>query len=319
MKPAELLPFKDFESASEAVLEYLQTLTGFRLWMVTRTEAEDWIVLAARDSFNEVEAGTVYSWRHSFCYHMVTGKTPFIAPDAQTVDLYRQSVIAQRIQIGAYIGMPIMHADGMLLGTLCGIDPQPADETIQIHAPLLKLLSKQLGTLFELENQLEREQRLRERLEAESLSDDMTNVYNRRGWQQLLGQEEQRCQRYGHPVGILIIDLDELKLINDTHGHDAGDQLLVETARVLRESSRTSDIVARLGGDEFGILCVETNIQQTEKLGNRVQLALANAGISASVGWSARHGEMDMQDILRQADRMMYQHKYLRKTEQQYR
>lgn len=308
-----LQPFKDFEEACHAILVYLKGIIDFRLWMITRTEGNEWIVLSALDKTDQIRAGKVFKWSDSFCYQMVTGRGPQFAPDARDVEVYRETPIAQQMKIGAYIGMPIVRADGTLFGTLCGVDPEPVSSEITEYMGLISLLSRQLATLFELENQFEREQRLRERIEAEAMVDEMTKVYNRRGWQRLLEKEEQRCVRYGHPAGVLIIDLDELKGINDTKGHHAGDELLQQAANILVQSSRASDIVARIGGDEFAILCVEANEAITEKLSGHVQLFLANAGIGASVGWASRHGEVDIDQAIKQADRMMYEHKRLRK------
>lgn len=311
--PEQLLPFTDFEAASYAVLDYLRVRIDLRLWMVTRTEGDDWLALATRDKAGLVCPGNVFKWQDSFCYHMVAGRGPRIAPDASRVEVYSNSPIARTIRIGSYVGVPIMRADGSLFGTLCGIDPQPQPEDITAYQPLIELLSRQLATLFEFENQFEREQRLRERIEAEAMLDDMTGVYNRNGWQKLIEKEEQRCHRYGHTAGILIIDLDDLKDINDSEGHGAGDALLHKAAKLLQQCNRASDIIARLGGDEFGILGVEMNSKQTEALGERVQQALTSGDINASVGWATRHGEVDINQAIKQADRMMYAHKRRRK------
>ncbi|MCS3904289.1 diguanylate cyclase (GGDEF)-like protein [Methylohalomonas lacus] len=311
--PESLLPFADFEAASYAVLDYLRERINLRLWMVTRAEGDDWLVLAARDKAGLICPGSVFNWQDSFCYHMVAGRGPSIAPDASRVEVYSNSPIARTIRIGAYIGVPIMRTDGTLFGTLCGIDPEPQPEEIAAFQPVIELLSRQLATLFEFENQFEREQRLRERIEAEAMIDDMTSVYNRNGWEKLIEKEEQRCRRYGHTAGILIIDLDDLKDINDSEGHEAGDVLLHQAAKLLQQCNRASDVIARLGGDEFGILGVEMNSRQTEALGERVQQCLADGDINASVGWATRHGEVDINQAIKQADRMMYAHKRRRK------
>lgn len=308
-----LLPFKDFQAACLGVLEYLRSRIDFRLWMVTRTEGDDWIILAASDKTNHVKAGSVFRWQDSFCYQMVAGRGPRFVADTRSVDIYRNAPIARQMRIGAYIGVPIMRADGQLFGTLCGIDPEPSQLDLQTHQPVIELLSRQLATLFELENQFEREQRLRERIETEAMYDELTNVYNRRGWERLIEKEEQRCKRYGHPAGLLVVDLDNLKMVNDSEGHNSGDKLLKTAAGILRRSSRTSDIIARIGGDEFGVLCVEATPQQTEMLSSRIQLALARAGIHASIGWASRHGDVNINQAITRADRLMYTNKRLRK------
>lgn len=311
--PASLLPFKDFDSACVSTLNYLNNLIDFRLWMITRTDGEDWIVLASLDKLNEVKPGTVFRWKDTLCYRMVNRQCPQMVHDVSLVAEYIEAPINQDIQIGAYIGMPIMRPDGSLFGTLCAVDDKPCESFIETYQALLEIFAQFLGTTFELENQLTRELRLRERVEAEAMIDELTEVYNRRGWERLLEKEEQRCLRYGHPAGIIILDLDDLKAINDDKGHYAGDQLLRKTARILRECCRTSDIIARLGGDEFAILTVEISGAQAEKLYGRIHFALADAGVSTSIGWASRFGEQTISETIKYADRMMYEHKKFRR------
>lgn len=310
---AGLLPYGSVDDLCRAVLEYLNSQLDFRLWMITRTEGDDWIVLYARDRQARVTDGKVFKWQDSYCYRMVAGKGPQIAPDVTRVPEYIDAPINSKMTIGAYIGVPIMRADGTLFGTLCAVDPETKSEDIEAFMPLIQLMARSIGTVLELEIQFEREQRLRERIEAESMVDELTRVYNRRGWENLIRREEQRCYRYGSPAGIMIIDLDELKEINDTRGHQAGDELLQSAANVLKEESRGSDIVARIGGDEFAMLIVESTPEQAEKMAGRLRQAFSNAGIKASIGWAAKHGNISMKLALEEADKMMYAQKHLRK------
>ena len=91
-----------------------------------------------------------------------------------------------------------------------------------------------------------------------SITDDLTNLFNRRGFFTLAEQQLQIASRTGREMVLLFVDLDKLKSINDALGHAEGDQALRETATILKNSFRESDIIARIGGDEFVVLAAET-------------------------------------------------------------
>ena len=113
-------------------------------------------------------------------------------------------------------------------------------------------------------------------------------MYNKRGWEKLLQAEEKRTRCYRHSSAIYVVDLDGLKEINDTCGHLAGDELIRQTAQILRHSVRTEDVVARLGGDEFAILTIETSEAEANALKERIQQALIDNQIEASIGVAIR-------------------------------
>ena len=88
--------------------------------------------------------------------------------------------------------------------------------------------------------------------------DPLTGTANRRGFERALEVELERSARRGHPCALVIVDLDDFKLVNDRHGHGVGDEVLVMLAERLRDSVRSADTVARLGGEEFALLLPET-------------------------------------------------------------
>jgi diguanylate cyclase (GGDEF)-like protein len=107
-----------------------------------------------------------------------------------------------------------------------------------------------------------------------SLKDDLTNLYNRRGFFVLAEQALKTAQRMGKEMLLIYGDLDNLKRINDTFGHKEGDQALVDTSKILKETFRGSDIVARMGGDEFVILAMNNLETSAETLINRFKQVL---------------------------------------------
>lgn len=303
----------DFASASQATIHFLRQQFGLDMWMVTRTEGNDWIVLAVEESHYGTRPGAVFRWSDSFCSRMVSGMGPRIAPDARQVEAYATAPIAAQIRIGAYVGVPIWRQDGSLFGTLCAIDPEPQSEHIKEGQPVIELLADLLSSLLHAELMNADSQRRAEHAEAEATRDGLTSLYNRRGWDELIKREEERCRRYGNPACVVSIDLDDLKVTNDTQGHAAGDKLLIATAEAIRAAVRGNDVVARIGGDEFSVLGIECDRDDTDVLVRRLRERFQTAGVRASIGYANRHPERGLQAASEEADANMYAEKKRRR------
>jgi len=156
-------------------------------------------------------------------------------------------------------------------------------------------------------------------LRALSTIDDLTGLYNRRGFMRLAEQHLKVADRGGRQMMLLLADLDKFKAINDQLGHPAGDMALIETGKVLRETFRTSDLIARLGGDEFAILAVEADRGSARVLARRLQdrldlwnrKAARKYQLSLSVGIAcSRPGTLTSLDqLIAEADRALYDQK----------
>ena len=299
----------DFHAASAEVLRYLHSRLGFSLWMVTRTCGNDWIVLSAHDLGYNVKTGDVFKWTDSFCSRMVQGLGPRIAPCSAIVPAYASAPIGQQVPIGAYIGLPLTNFDGTLFGTLCAIDPSPQPDDLTKELPMLELLSRLLGTVLAHEMRTEAEMRRAERAEQQAELDAMTGLFNRRGWDRFMELEESRCARYGHPASVIYIDLDSLKAINDTFGHERGDEVLAKAGAALKSSCRDGDVVARIGGDEFAVLAVNADPTSTDGYVWRLESALSAIGIRASIAAADRTTSKSLQATFAEADRKMYERK----------
>jgi diguanylate cyclase (GGDEF)-like protein len=160
------------------------------------------------------------------------------------------------------------------------------------------------------------DQRTKE-LEKQSLRDNLTGLFNRNFFE----NEMERLATGRHtPIGIIICDLDGLKFINDTLGHQSGDHMLISVANILLRNFRSSDIIARIGGDEFAVLLPETAREVVEQILQRLRQALDDYNstepslpLSLSVGYAVEEGEtIDMQDLFREADNRMYREKLQR-------
>jgi len=310
----------NFDTAAREVLAFLQRRTGFELLMVTRKEGEDWLVLQSGNQGDSqgnysIQDGTVLKWADSFCSRMVKGEGPCIASQASEVEVYAQAPINQQITIGACAGLPLNYDDGSLFGTLCAIHSTAQPQALEAKLPLIELLAGLLGKLLNAGLQATEQTRFAEQAKAQALRDGMTELYNRRGWDQLLAEEEQRCQQYGYSACVIVLDLDGLKQVNDGQGHAQGDQLIVRASQTLRSLFRPQDIVARIGGDEFSVLCTQCNAESGARLLDRVQATFAKAQIEASFGLAARDHSQGLVSTWEQADAAMYEQKRNKKAE----
>lgn len=312
--PDSIRPFQGFREAAQHTLKFLHAELGFGLWMVTRTEGQDWIVLVSESSTYSVQDGDVLPWADSFCARMVQGEGPQIAPRSAEVKAYAEAPIGQQVPIAAYIGIPLQWPDGRLFGTLCAIDPAPQPEAIKQALPLLHLQARLLTTLIAAEMNYQAVSRSLQQARHDAQMDFLTGLYNRRGWESVLTVEEERCKTFGSPALVMVMDLDNLKHINDSRGHAYGDELICQAANCLKRAVRTTDVVARLGGDEFAVLMIEFKDIDKDQLVSRVQTPLRQIGISASIGWAVRSPQMTLAETVQRADEQMYLCKRQRKA-----
>lgn len=301
--------FKSFQDAGQAVLKFLHQHFGFNLWMITRVEDNNWIVLQSEDHGYDIQPGQVFEWANSFCCHMVEGKAPRIAPRSEEIPLYATAPINQQVCIKSYIGQPLLKEDGSLFGTLCAIDPETKSEAIVQDMAVVELFGKLLSSILQAELRQNEQIRQHELLQQQASKDELTGLYNRRAWEKLLRSEEERCKQYGHPAAVLFIDLNDLKKVNDNLGHKEGDRLIQHTAQVLQENVRDNDIVARIGGDEFVILSIENDAVGAERLLDRLIKAFAEAKIEAALGMAMRHSTTGLFEAQSQADKNMFEYK----------
>jgi diguanylate cyclase (GGDEF)-like protein len=134
----------------------------------------------------------------------------------------------------------------------------------------------------ELAEEMQKRVALEEKLKELASTDPLTGLYNRRQYEMLFQHEIGRSRRRDSPLSVGILDLDNFKLVNDTHGHTAGDAVLRCVADVCRRNLRAIDIVGRLGGEEFIILMPECDIDQANILGNRLLKMIESAVVDAN-------------------------------------
>src|SRR5215467_12322198 len=152
--------------------------------------------------------------------------------------------------------------------------------------------------------------------EEAAFTDHLTGLANRRRFERQLEREVGRVERFGHPFTLLMLDIDNFKKLNDTFGHDAGDEAIRRLSKVLCEGTRGIDLAARIGGEEFAVLLVETSkdggFEVAERLRTAIKsLEIPQAGrITASFGVAECPGDAQTAaDILKAADVALYEAK----------
>ena len=151
---------------------------------------------------------------------------------------------------------------------------------MSLRFPAANRPSESLSSFFCAEAALALDSAIRfERAQSEALTDPLTGAYNRRFLEARLAEEMRRASKLGYPTSLMFIDLDRFKEVNDTYGHDVGDQLLRNVASLLRSELRAVDVVARFGGDEFVIVLPETDRNGSMRVALRLQEALARRGL----------------------------------------
>ncbi len=181
----------------------------------------------------------------SFCAHAILQpESLFLVPDARLDARFsNNSLVTSAPHIQFYAGAPLVTSQGQPLGTICVIDRAPRDLAPR-QQEALHALSRQVMMQMEFHRQ--------------SRTDTLTQVRNRRAFDDILNTEVERAKRYGQAMSLLLLDVDFFKLFNDNFGHRAGDELLHNLAQTLQKSARATDCVARYGGEEFVVILPNT-------------------------------------------------------------
>ena len=185
-------------------------------------------------------------------------------------------------------------------------DSTPAIARTHEALSALSALAGQMGELLEL---VQEREELVAKFARLALIDELTGLYNRRGWEERIPRELSRAEREQRPLYVAVLDLDHFKLVNDALGHPAGDQLLVETASVWRTQLRPQDLLARYGGEEFALQFVAWPLEAAVKLVNRLRAATPHPH-TCSAGVAAWDGRESPQELVARADLALLEAKH---------
>jgi diguanylate cyclase (GGDEF)-like protein len=211
---------------------------------------------------------------------------------------------ADASSIRAGLGVPLRDEGGMALGFLSVY--ARSDDAIGDDA-----LVAVEGLAQRATPAIENARRYREARQLAD-TDALTGLHNRRMFHETLGREVARAQRYGRALGLIVLDLDDFKEINDSYGHLAGDGVLAEVGERMRSVARTADVPCRTGGEEFAVIMPESTLGEAEALYQRLAEAIsarpiADVGtVRFSAGLAELRGDDDALSFFERADRALY-------------
>ncbi len=305
-----------FDRLARPLLALIQRLTGLETSFVSEIDwtAQRQDVLVALNSGDlEVAEGSILPWSDSMCrWSFLSGK-PHSSAVARD---FPGSLGAERLGMQTFVALPIRDGS-VILGTVCGASRDAVDLEPEVLVSLeliAEALSFQLGTLVE-RHQL---QRRAEDAEALALVDPLTGLFNRRGFHARFEEELARSGRQGTPLALLALDLDDFKVVNDNHGHAAGDAVLVALGDVVRRCARLEDVAGRLGGDEFVVLLNPGDPVVAEQVAARIAeefrmaCELLAVPCTLSTGYSIS-GSTPLRSLLVAADEALYRAKAIRR------
>ncbi len=195
----------------------------------------------------------------AFCAHAVYSGRPLVIENAKQDERFKDNPLVTSDKIGSYLGMPLNISDDICLGTLCVISPEAKEFT-----------QKELEILSRLRNVLMQVLKHKE----ESLSDFLTGAFNRRMFHKIGKKFISSFNRDGQAFCLISIDVDNFKSINDTYGHDLGDEILSTVCKHIESALREDDYLFRLGGEEFAVLAPISNKDIAITLADRIRKAI---------------------------------------------
>jgi diguanylate cyclase (GGDEF)-like protein len=253
--------------------------------------------------------------------HAAAGDDPLVVPDLEDHPLFGHGV--ERSAIRGFAGVPLKRTDGTSWGALGVFDPKvltlgsdDIDALAAIARQAAADIEERIGGKHPETPQLplDRDERF-EALEQLAATDPLTGLANRRGCEKSIAGEISRAERERKPLSCIMLDIDRFKQVNDTQGHQAGDQVLRELSAMLRQSVRAYDIVARWGGEEFLLVLPGADLEAARMLAERIRLGVQKlptsvpGSVTISAGAAEFDSDYDFEATLRTADRRMYEAK----------
>lgn len=259
----------------------------------------------------------------SICAHAIRQPGLLIVPDLTRDPRFADNpLVTGEPHLRFYSGALLESQDGYPIGTLCVLDYQPRELTerqrfalqalanqVMAHLKLMKAYREQAELIRELEE-------TRHKLAKRAATDPLTGLLNRRAFEKRLNQEEALIQRGAPAAALMLIDLDHFKTVNDTLGHQAGDEVLVRFTELCREAFRQADVIGRWGGEEFVVMLPRATVAEALHAAERLHQLLATTSmldnaslplhITASIGICSLTDSISLDECLQRADELLY-------------
>ncbi|TWI52899.1 sensor domain-containing diguanylate cyclase [Halalkalibacter nanhaiisediminis] len=296
-----MITYRSLDEAADRILTVLKDFIGTNtLFIATNDGLDNTIIRAFNRDEQIVKEGEAIPFMQSYCSLVLQNRSSYLyISDTTTHPLSIDMDITSQLGACSFIGVPIMTSTNQCYGTICAMDRQDL-ELNDTHIGLLQAMASLFSYVVELEQT--------------TLIDSLTGLYNR-NYLKRIRSEEINVEK---DLVFLFIDIDDFKSINDTYGHDVGDQVLIEFAKRLNRNMRDSDAIIRMGGDEFLVIVdywAETD-GEVEVIAERIMSLMKepftidnhSINLTMSIGISRREEKEDqsIQHLLKIADHNMY-------------
>lgn len=301
-----LISIDKWQKTVDLLAEFFAAPAAF---LVQHTRLGYQVTIASQQKSNPYAAGTVIEpAANIFCRKIVeTGELLYVR-HAQADPYWDTNPEVHNDGFSSYLGVPVSWPDGTSYGTFCVMDYRKTDyqETyLKLIHQLKELLESDLALIDAYSN-----------LKELAMTDELTLLYNRRGFNILCSQRMMLAKRMSINLGLIYIDVDDFKATNDIHGHSVGDDVLRTLSSSLRHSVRESDVLCRIGGDEFVALVALTDKSRDffalkTRIGAHFCQQLSAKGLpptTVSMGFVPVVSQ-SLDELLAQADKLMYQDK----------
>jgi diguanylate cyclase (GGDEF)-like protein len=244
--------------------------------------------------------------QESFCRHTILGQEPLVVRDASRDPRFAESPhVTARGGVRFYAGAPLRTREGHNVGTVCAIGTKPRMFSAAEEMVLLDLTQLAMDII---------------ELKRQATTDGLTGILNRRAFREESERAIALAARHHTNLAVICFDLDHFKAINDTYGHAAGDEVLVEVTEVVKATLRSGDILGRVGGEEFSIVLPHTDREGALAVAEKLRQAVAGLAftfddkpvrVTASFGLSRLSLiAKDLDTLMAQSDAALYRSKF---------
>lgn len=303
-KKDSLVPLDKWQKTVDVMARVFNAPAGF---IVQRGPGGYQVVISSDQESNPYEAGCLITEdTNIFCRRVVEQRARLYVQDAPEDPAWDTNPEVAEDGFRSYLGFPVFWPNGEPFGTICVMDFETTDYQ-NVYLDLLGEIRELIESDLEILHQYQLISDL-------AMTDELTGLYNRRGFLLVASQYMALAKRSGLTLGIMFLDMDGLKQINDTEGHGTGDQALQKLADTIREIIREDDIAARLSGDEFVMLISVSGQPYLHSVAERITSVLKENRLGVSIGSVMLEGNKTLEHWLALADKKMYQNKHSAKT-----
>lgn len=298
----------DFKQISSLILDLMKQVISFDIGAFLTTEGTEMRLAGIKGPENaRILTGETYPMSGCrLCNMSVQRMRPLISTITSQDDILLP--LDPALGVHSYLGAPIVfrgHATGLIALYNAGAHPFTEKD-----AQVAELFANQVAIVLDNSRRVEQ-------MEKQAITDELTDLYNRRAFVGMAKKEVGRARRYQRPLALLLFDIDHFKDVNDTHGHLMGDQVLRILSDKVTKTTRSTDIVCRYGGEEFIVLMPEAGREEAMAMAERLRemvsgITVVAAGGTLSLTISVGMAEFEfgsdetLENLIHRADKAMY-------------